>query len=74
MFGLIEHKLGNYDQAEELFTTAILETVKQQGLITNNCELLTNAIINYGNVQKDVNAIFTNPSKYETAGIVPLLD
>jgi tetratricopeptide (TPR) repeat protein len=74
IFGLIEYKLGNYDQAEELFTTAILETVKQQGLITNNCELLTNAIINYGNVQKDVNAIFTNPSKYETQGIIPFLD
>ena len=74
IFGLIEYKLGNYDRAEELFSTAIIETVKQQGHLTNNCELLTNAIINYSNVQKDVNAIFTNPSKYETVGIVPLLD
>ena len=75
MYGLIMYKMKQYEYAEEMFLEAVKVTVEQQGLVSNNTDLLNNSLNVYQHVQKDVNDIFMRlASKYAVSGAIPLLD
>jgi hypothetical protein len=59
---LVEH--GDYNEAETIFMDAVRLAREQNGVLGPSSALLSDAIANYKNIQKDIQECREKPSKY----------